>query len=243
MVTVTAACAGTGSSGDGADAGATGKCKTECGSPDMCCLVNGAYFCIDVTAGDRNNCGTCSNVCNPFTADQCAGDTCQCGNQPPCASGACCAAPGGAACVDTSSDPNNCGSCGHACGANGQCQASQCVCNGGQNCTGNQICCSTGCVDPTLDGNCGACGTTCSTSGQTCQGTPPACSGGTTTGCTTGKQDMCGGVCQDICGDAGNCGGCGQACNAGDACLFGLCFDTVNIAFYQAGPAADCTML
>ncbi|HSQ63738.1 MAG TPA: hypothetical protein VLM85_11015 [Polyangiaceae bacterium] len=67
----------------------------------------------------------------------------------------------GTTCVDTTSDPNNCGSCGHGC-------------------TGLS-CCSSSCVDTTSDmSNCGSCGNACG-SGMTCVNSQ--CTGGTST-CT-----------------------------------------------------------
>jgi hypothetical protein len=45
-----------------------------------------------------------------------------------------------------------------------------CSCNGGGDCDGGQICCSSGCKNPWSDeANCGACGHACG-DGQTCMG-------------------------------------------------------------------------
>lgn len=79
----------------------------------------------------------------------------------------------GGVCVDTRSDPNNCGTCGTSCSGK-PCSASKCVVmcpTATTNCTG-------ACVDTKTDAkNCGACGKTCA-SGQTC--TDGACGCGTT---------------------------------------------------------------
>jgi len=81
---------------------------------------------------------------------------------------ACCAG----ACIDTTSDPNNCGSCGNVCtttdpnatGAtcdgNGQCEP---ICNAPLTACGGQ------CVDTNTDANnCGGCGGQCPASGDVC---------------------------------------------------------------------------
>ena len=60
-------------------------------------------------------------------------------------------------CVTTSTDNNNCGSCGHACNTAGgeSCIAGVCSCSSGTDCSGT-------CVDITTDpNNCGGCGTAC----------------------------------------------------------------------------------
>ena len=84
-----------------------------------------------------------------------------------CASSTCAACGSGKTlcsgnCVTTSSDNNNCGSCGHVCNtANGEtCSAGTCVCSNGALAD-----CSSYCVDETTDtNNCGACGNVCGNS-------------------------------------------------------------------------------
>jgi hypothetical protein len=79
-----------------------------------------------------------------------------------CSSGSCAACPTGfmacsGACLDTSTDSSNCGSCGHACNTAGgeSCIAGVCACASG-------VDCSSVCVDTTTDSNnCGGCNMAC----------------------------------------------------------------------------------
>jgi hypothetical protein len=62
-------------------------------------------------------------------------------------------------CVDVTSDPNNCGGCGVACGAGAACQMGVCIAG----CAAGQIQCGGACIDASADNqNCGACGNVCS---------------------------------------------------------------------------------
>lgn len=72
-------------------------------------------FCID-TVNERENCGSCGNVCATGV---------------PCIAGSCICPPGynvcSDGCKDLSSDGANCGACGTFCGAGTSCQAGTCV--------------------------------------------------------------------------------------------------------------------
>jgi hypothetical protein len=63
-----------------------------------------------------------------------------------------------AGCVDTNSDPGNCGACGHTCGAAEVCNEGRCA----GSCGSGRLACPSGCVDPQTDlANCGTCGNAC----------------------------------------------------------------------------------
>ncbi len=64
----------------------------------------------------------------------------------------------GPTCTNTSTDPRNCGACGHACGAKESCVAGACVVP----CDAGTTACGASCVDTTGDlGNCGKCANAC----------------------------------------------------------------------------------
>lgn len=128
-------------------------------------------------------CPACQNCDGP--SDQC------CGN----------------ACVDVSSDPDNCGACGQACRADQACIAAECQCPSGQ------LECDGQCVNlSTNHDNCGACGQACDAD-QVCTGGTCQC---------PADQTECNGRCVDLQDDPANCGACDQSC--GDqACVNGTC--------------------
>src|SRR5262249_39715886 len=65
-------------------------------------------------SNDDLNCGACGKVCDATTGYACVNGTCLCGAS---AEWGLCPTDGGSACVDTLTDPHNCASCGHDCGA------------------------------------------------------------------------------------------------------------------------------
>lgn len=112
-------------------------------------------------------------------------------------------------CVDTGSDPANCGGCGLACSTGTLCQAGSCGCPGGE------TLCGAFCVDTTIDtGNCGGCGTSC-VSGASCNDGGCACPANAST--------TCDGECVDIQTSPNDCGGCGTRCPAGSSCVDAGC--------------------
>jgi hypothetical protein len=102
-----------------------------CGLPDGAACPNGS----------NNACcsGTCvEGTCQP--ARGALGAVCDSGDEADCEENLTCCisdgSPTGFACVDTSSDPNNCGNCAaqgsqYVCGANETCSAGACACSGG----------------------------------------------------------------------------------------------------------------
>jgi hypothetical protein len=145
---------------------------------------------------------------------------------PVCASS--CVAPSpnlcGSQCVDVKSDPKNCGTCGHNCGAlpNVKAGASvQCVQGGcsipAASCSTGYGHCSTvaddGCeTNLTLPATCGKCTNLCVPPTGLCStgGGSPMCS----SSCTNPTPDLCPSKCVNKMTDPANCGGCGRDCGA-----------------------------
>jgi hypothetical protein len=108
---------------------------------------------------------------------------------------------------DLTSDPKNCGKCGHACSI-------------------GDVCCQGNCVSSisfqTDAQNCGGCGNLCGRGQYCCQGDclANAVKGGNTCACVTdcGAQSCCGTSCVDLDTDTKNCGSCGHACASGEVC-------------------------
>jgi hypothetical protein len=159
--------------------------------------------------------------------------------------GSCTCAPGqslcNGVCVNTSSDPNNCGTCGHVCSApnaNMACSQGQCVivscANGFQNCDQQT---TNGCETNITNNvaNCGACGHICSAPNTTM-----GCSGGNCVivSCNAGFAN-CNGQALDGCetniaSDPNNCGACGNVCSnlhGTTSCVMGVCQPTCSTGF------------
>jgi hypothetical protein len=137
-------------------------------------------------------------------------------------------------CVDTMSDPNNCGSCGNV-----VCHGEICLA-GMRQCTPGYSPCAaggtTGCLlcrnlasDPA---NCGTCGAVCP-SGELCRA--GVCS--TTTTCT---GTICSGICTNLLVDDIHCGSCSNACNPGQACVAGVCHDVSSPTILCGPVTASC---
>jgi hypothetical protein len=121
--------------------------------------------------------------------------------------GTCC----GTSCIDTTSDPSNCGGCDIVCTTGQACTDSQCVASScGSSCGSGQSCCGDdGCKSLDSDvNNCGACGVVCD-SDQTCDS--GSCTGGSST--------------PDMGGTTDDCNDCNPACDTadGDMCLGNNC--------------------
>jgi hypothetical protein len=122
------------------------------------------------------------------------------------------------ACVDTNSDPSNCGSCGITCmGQNPVCAYGQCT----NVCPAPTTNCNGACVNFVYDdGHCGSCGNACT--GDT------SCENGSCTPCAAGTV-FCGATnfgpayCSTLVDDPINCGRCGNHCLQQQRCVDGAC--------------------
>lgn len=136
----------------------------------------------------------------------------------------------GDTCVDLQSDLANCGACGTACavGKGEICVNGKCA----QACPQGSTRCGDKCVDTNVDrANCGKCGTTCGATEicalGSCAGSCEAAGYLTCQGATTkidaGADASLPMSCVDPKTDHDNCGGCGNACAAMEACSNGTC--------------------
>jgi hypothetical protein len=152
---------------------AGGQCGFVCNSGFADCNGNPADGCETNLSTDVNHCGSCATVCSANNgAPSCVNGTCQI----TCNSGFgdCNGNPADGCETTLSSDPNNCGACGHVCSANNgtpMCTSGQCrfICNPGfADCNGNP---ADGCETNVFTdvNNCGACGRQCAP-GQSCSG-------------------------------------------------------------------------
>ena len=199
-----------------------GTCSLTCSAGRGDCDGSAANGCETNVGSSNAHCGRCGNPCG-------AGLTCTDGLclLSGCPSGRTLC---GTACVDLNSDVAQCGACGRACAlpnATAACSAGTCVvasCAAGLgNCDGVA---TNGCETDTTRSatNCGACGTVCPTP----QNSIPACVAASCgIFCATGFGS-CDGANANGCevsltNDAANCGACGRACAAGQACQAGAC--------------------
>jgi hypothetical protein len=210
-----------------------GRCV--CTNPSQqVCYPSGFPICIDVQT-DSSNCGSCGNACPPSTI--CRAGACQCADSSDGGAADAGADGGdggggglltscGNACVDTQSDPSNCGSCGAVCAPDATCALGACSCPSDKmKCGGSCVDTSFGlsdcggnCVNTQFDSsNCGACGNACPQHYFCDQGTCAfACGKENVIFCTNFG-------CVDPNFDRRNCGGCDTACKANSECQRGLC--------------------
>jgi hypothetical protein len=198
-----------------------GACTTPDGGSAFCCPTVGGCH----AAGTEHACPA-GTACGP--GFRCLASPCGIDGTPcvlgPFLPGTCC----GGRCVDTTSDPSNCGACGSSC-ASGACWR-------------NGICAppAAPCADCTTQGGCppgdvcddGLCVTTsCGVPASTFCALP----GGGVGGCCGpsfallpdgGFVTSAEAFCADLSSDSQNCGACNEACPPGDACVSGFCNHT-----------------
>lgn len=116
-------------------------------------------------------------------------------------------------CVDTASNPSQCGYCNVECPAGVDCVDGVCDCPVGSHlCTtpsGDRVCTNLA-TDPQ---NCGGCTVTCPGTG---------CVDGLCAPCDP-NETACSDACADLMTDPDHCGSCQNACPSGVACVAGVC--------------------
>jgi hypothetical protein len=116
----------------------------------------------------------------------------------------------GAACVDITSDPTNCGSCAVVCGDGEVCSEATCA----DSCTDGLTQCGQSCVDlSSSTDHCGLCSSRC--------GPELVCDEGVCA-CPSSRT-ACAGMCVDTDESPAHCGGCDVACPVGGECVDGVC--------------------
>lgn len=172
-----------------------------CGKAATACsqsFANGAAACIG---------GTCGGICNPGYADcdKSAANGCE---------------------VNTASDSNNCGACGHACTAGMICSGGACLCN--SNCAIGSVC-SSGSTCASGVCNSGACAaSSCSDGVRNGNETDVDCGGGSCPACRMGKTCAAGTDCV-----SSNC--------QGQVCAAGTCGGSACQQYGETGTTPVCT--
>lgn len=231
-----------------------GQCVLSCPKSAPACGLDGQKTCcsgtccndtcLDLQSNSRH-CGACNKPCAggslcfqgqcvltcPDSAPLC-GPT----GQKTCCPNSCC----NGACIDTQTNPTNCGSCGNACPKGQVCSLGHCKLscpNGTARCgtTEKQVCCdgtccNNACINIQTDRrHCGACNILCPdghvcVNGQcvlSCPQNSPKCGPPGQEVCCPGA--CCNNRCVDTKFDPQHCGQCNQGCTQGQACVSGQC--------------------
>jgi len=190
------------------DNSSCGGCNSECVAPPT---NDPAWVCGPGIAPTNTEWGCagggCSLVCKQFYSN-CDGNLCSNGCE-----------------VNERTDRLNCGTCGHACGANQDCVNGTCICPEGTTRCGDR------CVDLDVDtDNCGKCGNGCLGAQDDTANGGPRCSGGKCgyvcyAGYANCDQLLENGCEANIGTDPLHCGSCSTKCDAarGQPCVLGQC--------------------
>jgi hypothetical protein len=154
-----------------------------------------------------------------------------------------CPVDGGHVCVDTSTDPQFCGSCDTHCAGGTTCNGTTCV----PACSPGLTMCGATCVNLQSDpAHCGGCDSSHACPPQlsadlACQGGVCAltCSGGLKSCSVAGGKT----ACADVTRDATHCGTCGNACATGEVCAGGVCQPYFPVSGCEECAAGKCCPL
>jgi hypothetical protein len=203
-----------------------------CASGTFCC--NDSACCPDGEICQEGIYGSCcppEDVCGSECCDGSSGVCCAgrcCRNTEICVSGQCTCPEGqtlcGAFCVDTSTDPANCGGCRNRCSegqycSNGTCVACADTCSPGTTCVAGACCpeertcleSGSGCYGPAGSGGNGGCADLCCPEGTECVGYVISFSGVRATECCPVER-VCGGYLTRCCPEGTICGADSDTC-------------------------------
>lgn len=223
----------------------SGSSCVACGAPTQpCCSGNACN--LGAVCGGNDTCAACGAQNQPCCTTgaacgsnlSCVGQTCHCGGiGEPCCGGSACNAPAtcggggmpGICDCNTSSDPQNCGSCGHVC-PGPRFGSGSAICTGGTcglSCAAGSVPCNGACVTTTTDPqNCGGCGADLS-AGQTANThncvAGKTCSSSACVAVCEPQTTNCGGSCVNEQTDGSHCGGCNACGLFGGNCNNGNC--------------------